>query len=621
MDDLKLIKKHYGEKMMHFCRSNFPTILEYEGLLFNILSNTIAYSKDFYDDLTDPNQSLSDDPPRNSFIYLIYKRCKETVSSIFEKKTITTQKTPEELLDEAGYILYQCHSEEDIQSFKKYFASGEELCTFRGGRLLYCIVFFAVKKNVDEIKREDFEGIEKRQDEYGTSVISIQFSRGLTNTLSITNRYNHRVSNPDATFSNDLDNIIPGLTDAFENKYNLKINRSTSSMLELENYIWDCNGKLHHFNIELDGQFYCSNNVFLNYDRKPVEYEPEKYILMDNYLLDLVNKKISMLGINKEKRDSFMEEVIGDIKTIKVLTNKQDNTKTIIINGTSEITLNRKNEIIGYKNKIITKINDKFLSENRRLKFLSLPNVTSIGSFFLDSNKELKNIYLPKVRTIGNYFLRNNEKLETAKLPHAIEIGNGFISSANKIKNIELPLVEKITQGFLSNNKIIEKINIKNVREIPQYFLSKNRKLTKLELPKVEIIPDYFLSKNENLTYFRLSNAREIGDCVLKENTGLKSIYAPYLYKIGNRCLVKNRNLYFLYLPELRTIGDSFLKYDYNIKKMYIPKLAKIGKGVLSYWDKIEPENKISIQTQEKNNKKKQIQYIKRQKQYASFTH
>ena len=173
MNDLKLIKKHYGEKMMHFCRNNFPSILEYEGLLFNTLSNTIAYSKDFYDDLTDPNQSLSYVPPRDSFIYLIYKKCNETVSNL-EKKTITTQKTPEELLDEAGYILYECHSEEDIQSFKKYFASGEELCTFNGGRLFHCIVFFAVKKNVDEIKREDFEGIEKRQDEYGTSVIHYQ---------------------------------------------------------------------------------------------------------------------------------------------------------------------------------------------------------------------------------------------------------------------------------------------------------------------------------------------------------------------------------------------------------------------------------------------------------------
>ena len=74
-------------------------------------------------------------------------------------------RTPKELLNEAGYDFYECKTEEDIQSFKKYYSKGEELCTFRGGRLEKCHVFFAVKKNVDEIRREDFS-TPKRQDEY-----------------------------------------------------------------------------------------------------------------------------------------------------------------------------------------------------------------------------------------------------------------------------------------------------------------------------------------------------------------------------------------------------------------------------------------------------------------------
>ena len=35
--DLKLIKKKYGEKMMHYCRSELSTILEKEGLLPSLL--------------------------------------------------------------------------------------------------------------------------------------------------------------------------------------------------------------------------------------------------------------------------------------------------------------------------------------------------------------------------------------------------------------------------------------------------------------------------------------------------------------------------------------------------------------------------------------------------------
>ena len=40
-------------------------------------------------------------------------------------------------------------------------------------------------------------------------MISIQFTKDDAHTLSIKNRYNHSVNDPDATFSNNLDNIIP----------------------------------------------------------------------------------------------------------------------------------------------------------------------------------------------------------------------------------------------------------------------------------------------------------------------------------------------------------------------------------------------------------------------------
>ena len=66
------------------------------------------------------------------------------IETIQEDLPVT--KTPTELLSEAGYDLYECKTEEEIQSFKKYYARGEELCTFDGGRLNKCRVFFAVKK-------------------------------------------------------------------------------------------------------------------------------------------------------------------------------------------------------------------------------------------------------------------------------------------------------------------------------------------------------------------------------------------------------------------------------------------------------------------------------------------
>ena len=201
--DLEIIKKKYGEQMAHMCRELFPSILEEEGKLPELLQANFAVSKNLCSDIKNKNYT-------NSFQNYLLNRAN------IEMKKQDSNESPYTLLDKAGYTLYECTTQAEIDRFKKYYKEDEELCTFNDkNRLRVNYVFFAVKKNVDEIKRKDFK-YPDREDAYGTSVISIQFSRGKYNVLSIKNRYNHTVHNPDATFSNDLDNIIPGLTKSFE---------------------------------------------------------------------------------------------------------------------------------------------------------------------------------------------------------------------------------------------------------------------------------------------------------------------------------------------------------------------------------------------------------------------
>jgi hypothetical protein len=45
------------------------------------------------------------------------------------------------LMKKAGYTLYACHTEQDIQEFRKYYTFEETLCTFRGGRLKKCFIY------------------------------------------------------------------------------------------------------------------------------------------------------------------------------------------------------------------------------------------------------------------------------------------------------------------------------------------------------------------------------------------------------------------------------------------------------------------------------------------------
>ena len=142
MDDLKIIRKHYGEKMMHLCRELFPSLLETPGLLSNLLLKHFEPSRFLYDDII--NKRMVEE--FKNFIY--------TFIDVEKENKILENKSPKELLSEAGYDLYECKTEEDIQFFKKYYKQGEELCTFRGDRLDTCDVFFAVKKMYQKLKEK-----------------------------------------------------------------------------------------------------------------------------------------------------------------------------------------------------------------------------------------------------------------------------------------------------------------------------------------------------------------------------------------------------------------------------------------------------------------------------------
>ena len=276
--DLKIIKKKYGEKMMHYCREEFSTILEKEGLLSSLLLSHFNESHILYDDIVN-------DGILNDFKNYIY-----SLIDVENNVKLIVEKTPYELLSEAGYYLYECKTEEDIQSFKKYYSKGEELCTFKGNRLESNYVFFAVKKDVDKIKREDFLK-PRRQDLYGTSVISIQFTRSKPCTLSIKNRYNHTVNNPDATFSNNLDNIIPGLTESFKKYYGFSLKNSNVDF-EIENYVQANDGKYYKYNYEIDNVYYCPDNIII-YNFEVEKYDKERYIVFDYFFLDLKSKEIT----------------------------------------------------------------------------------------------------------------------------------------------------------------------------------------------------------------------------------------------------------------------------------------------------------------------------------------
>ena len=448
IDDLKVIRKKYGEKMYHFCRESFPTLLEEPGKLLKLLSDNFHESHSLFDDIV----ANGKESEFKNFIY--------SLVDVENNNELGMIKTPEELMSEAGYVLVECYNEGDIQTFRKYYARREELCTFKGGRLNRCRVFFAVKKNVSDIKREDFKN-PTRQDEYGTSVISIQFTKDGTNTLSIKNRYNHTVNNPDATFSNNLDNIIPGLTESFE-RYKGIIQRYKSENFEIKGYVRANDGKYYKYNYEINNVYYCPDNIIIdNFNVK--RYDKSRYLIIDYFIIDLSNKSIRLY--DKKLSDSFCD-VIKDINKIEI--DNIDSGKKITILGDNnkslEIITDKDGKIISLKMNKIYDIGDKFLSYNTSLQKFTAENLTEVGSDFLYYNTSLQKFTAESLTEVGSYFLWCNNTLQELYLPNLKIVGH----------------------DFLRRNKTLQKFTAENLIKVGDWFLNNNHKLRNKILSEIE---------------------------------------------------------------------------------------------------------------------------------------
>ena len=631
MNDLKLIKKHYGEDMMHLCRMLFPTLLENEGLLWKIISEKFAYSKVLHDDIV--NNHMEEE-----FKDLIYREI-----NVENNNELFVTKTPKELLEEVGYDLYECKTEEDIQTFRKYYYkseedkkhqhmtyygvpsyTGEELCTFGGGRLERCHVFFAVKKNVDEIKREDFEKPE-RQDEYGTSVLSIQFTKDKSNTLSIKNRYNHTVNNPDSTFSNNLDNIIEGLTESFNKTYNLNTNNSINRNFELPNYIKASDGKFYKYNVEINNVYYCPNNIIID-NFKPYELDKAKYVVMENYILDLKRKKLYQSfnrlykdnieelykelgptfitnddeyiesGLKDKPMDSFIES-IEEINNVRIELNKDKKERDIIINDDIKIVLDKDNNIVEYHNKNQRRIYDEFLPYNKKMRKISLPSTEVINIGFLTNNVYLEDLDLPNVREIWHNFIPNNSNIRYLNLPSVEKIHDGLLRNCTSIQKVSMPSLKYMDNNCLTNSLGLQEIDMPNVRKIGNNCYTLDYDLEVVNLPFVEEIGAGTFKDVAQIREIHLPNVKKIGDECFSNTRYVKVIDLPEVEKIGDEFMRHNQDVEEINMPKVKRLGSRFLNRNNNLRKLIVPSIITY-ENELSYQLKDEPEtDKTTIDT------------------------
>ena len=532
-DELKRIKKLYGENFMKLCRSLFPTLLEQEGVLLEILTSSFATN----------SRTLYDDIVNNGLEYKLKEYVFSKIDVEDKEKKTKVDKSPYELLDEAGYDLYECKTEKEIQEFKKYYAKGEELCTFRGGRLDRCEVFFAVKKDVENIKRKNFKK-PKREDEYGTSVMGIQFNKKGLCTVSIKNRYNHTVNNPDATYGNDLDRIIPGLTQSFTNlleERGLELNSSNVEKFAIPGWTVAGDGKYYKYNMEIDGIYYCPKNIIIqNGEVKKLE-NPEKQILIENFVLDLQNKTLT--GYVPKNSDAFLD-AFKNIEKIDITKNKEKGTREIIIEKSNQespitIEIDEHNQIIGYRNLELKELGYFFLWNNKMLTWLDVPNVEKIGNYVLGSNKGLLELDIPNVEDIGREFLENNVRLNKMIAPKLKTIGFNSLCENNRLVELDWHNIERIGYDVLRYNYCLTKLNVPQLKSFEGGFLEFNNTLTYLNAPKsLKLRMKFSRIIRKNKRELKKENRRKINSkdiAQLDRENELTTNEVNFAYRIFNR--------------------------------------------------------------------------------------
>ena len=596
-DDLKKIKKYYGERMMHLCRELFPTILDKNGQLFSLLSNNFNYTHFLYDDIinTDSKKEFQ------NYIYSLFNS---------DNNLKESDGDPYVLMNRAGYRLFECFNDKEVDIFKKYYADGEVLCTFKGGRCETHHVFFAVRKDVQNIKRGDYTE-PKREDKYGRSVISIQFTKGKSNILSIKNRYNHHVELPDATYNNNLDNIIPGLTDSFTKRFGLNIIYNKENFF-LNNYVQGPDGKFYRFNYEINNIYYCSDNIIIC-NNEVKKYEKEKYIIIDYFIVDLVNKKISLF--DKKISDGFVRD--ETFKKIEIF--KTDTGKIVKLYGNNNtiIELDKYNRIIKYQsdekeiaNNFLVKnttleefidenleeVGDNFLLFNNNLHSLYTPNLKKTGDYFLELNSKIKTINFPKLVRVGSFFMRNsivkkacfpalesvgagfmqiNKELDIISFPSLLISGIYFLCDCTNVREVYCPNLEIAEHDFMARCKNIKSINFPKLQIVKSNFYSDNTIINEVYLPSVVYIEDNFMIYNMVLKRISLPNVLRIGEAFLFHNTCLEEIYAPNLYKIESYFLELNTELKEINFPKLEEVGRNFLYSNADIERIITPKLSE----------------------------------------------
>ena len=356
---------------------------------------------------------------------------------------------PFELLEKAGYDAFYADTLEKQNSIKKYFKPGELLCTFNdSARYKNYHMVHAVKKNVDSILRKDFNGKEKRQDEYGTSVISIQMLKD-GGFISIKNRYNHAVAGCDNTFNSNPDNIIAGLSAGLKDHFNVDFIPGS----HVPEGFTLMNGQVFKYHTERRNIYYGDNAWAKDGEIHAVNKGAGDG-LFDGFLFD--NKSKTLKKIDPDLSDSFADDFNRDYG---------GNPNLSVKNGNLML---KDDVLIG--------------AENSRIKTICLPELTTMGNNCLQYAKALMHLELNNLKNMGNNCLRDAEALMHLELNNLTTMGNNCLQYAYALTHFEANNLTTMRNNCLQSSNALTHFEANNLTTMGDRCLWSANSLTHLEL-------------------------------------------------------------------------------------------------------------------------------------------
>ena len=468
-----------------------------------------------------------------------------------------------ELLSKAGYDFLIADDLKKQNSLRGFFKKEEELCTFKDfDRFKNYHIIYLIKKGANELNRNDFF-LPKREDAYGSSVLSIQILK-TGGFIKITNRYNHTVQNPDNTFYSNPDYIIPGLSSALKKHFHVDFRAGKAD--EPEGYLY-LNKRLYKYHLET-GNVYYGENFYIK-DGVCFPIQKDYQLLVDNFIIDFKENKIIVphqedRGLYPE--DAFLSFLKQEIegKTLKI---KKEDKKTYAVYLNDDCVIKVRQGHLVYANlKTLIVADYPIFLHHDWIEEIHLNNLKSFSAGSFSFCKNLKVLSLKNALFVPANSIKNLPSLERLNLNQVKKVyQNAIVSLPNLFELLMKNVLEIQSNSLMFLDKVPAFVFYK-LKKIGAFVMSKNKNVKKIMAPALQRIGGSAISENPLLTDVCLLSLKRVASKALCSNNSLKLLALAQVETVEKGALSSNENLIFLLMNRLKNIGLNALLFNPNLR-------------------------------------------------------